>query len=157
MDKIQLRDVTPDDLSIFFEYQQNPDANYMAGFTAKDPSDKAAFMAHWHKILADDAVTLKTIIFEGQVVGYVTCFEMFEQPNVAYWIGKDYWGRGIAKQALSQFLEQVKERPLYARVVKDNIGSRRVLEKCGFVISGEDKGFANARNAEVEEFILTLN
>lgn len=47
-------------------------------------------------------------------------------------------------------------RPLYARAVKDNIASIRVLEKCGFVLSGEDKGFSNARSKEVEEFILKL-
>ena len=49
-----------------------------------------------------------------------------------------------------------KGRPMYARVVKDNIASLRVLEKCGFTICGEGKGFAYARGEEVEEFILRL-
>ena len=30
----------------------------------------------------------------------------------------------------------------------------RVLQKCGFEIAGEDKGFANAHGQEVEEYIL---
>lgn len=47
-------------------------------------------------------------------------------------------------------------RPLYARVVKDNLASQRVLQKCGFTICGENKGFANARGKEVEEFIMRL-
>ena len=55
------------------------------------------------------------------------------------------------------FLEFVTVRPLYARAAKDNIGSRRVLEKCGFVICGEDKGFAHARGAEIEEYVLRLD
>lgn len=42
------------------------------------------------------------------------------------------------------------------RDVQDNIGSICVLQKCGFTITGEDKGFANGRNAEIEEYILTL-
>jgi RimJ/RimL family protein N-acetyltransferase len=46
--------------------------------------------------------------------------------------------------------------PIYARVVKDNIASLRVLEKCGFDICGESKGFADARGQEFEEFILRL-
>jgi RimJ/RimL family protein N-acetyltransferase len=45
---------------------------------------------------------------------------------------------------------------MYARVAKDNLGSRRVLEKCGFTISGEAKGFANARGQEIEELLLEL-
>jgi RimJ/RimL family protein N-acetyltransferase len=53
-------------------------------------------------------------------------------------------------------LSRVKVRPVYARAAKDNTASLRVLEKCGFKISGEDKGFSHARGKEVEEFILEL-
>ena len=77
--------------------------------------------------------------------------------ELGYTLHHKYWGQGIATQALSAFLEQVKARPLYARAVKDNLASIRVLEKCGFKIIGEDKGFANARGAEVEEFVLALS
>ena len=151
-----LRDTTEDDLPIFFEQQLDSDANYMAAFTAKDPTDKDAFTAHWAKILGDRTKINKTILFNEQVAGYVACFEQFGEREVCYWIGKEYWGRGLATKALSDFLGYVKARPLYARVAKDNIASIRVLEKCGFTISGEDKGFSNARGEEVEEFILKL-
>ena len=151
-----LRDTTEDDLPIFFEQQLDSDANYMAAFTAKDPTDKDAFTAHWAKILGDDTKINKTILLNEQVAGYVACFEQFGEPEVSYWIGKEYWGKGIATKALSDFLGYVMVRPLYARVAKDNIASIRVLEKCGFTISGEDKGFSNARGEEVEEFILKL-
>ena len=57
---------------------------------------------------------------------------------------------------MKEFLGYVKVRPLYAWAAKDNIASIRVLQKCGFTISGEDKGFANARGGEVEEVILIL-
>lgn len=153
---LNLRDVNEEDLSIFFVQQQEPEANYMAGFTAKDPSDRDAFMAHWAKILADKTTINRTILFEGQVAGNVAKFEFDGEPHVAYWLGKEYWGKGIATAALGEFLTEVSTRPLYARAVKDNIGSIRVLQKCGFVIVGEDKGFANARGAEVAEFILKL-
>ena len=151
-----LRDVREDDLPIFFEQQLDPEANYMAAFTAENPADRDAFTSHWNKILGDDATTNKTILFAGQVVGHIASFERLGKPEVSYWIGKEYWGKGIATKALSVFLSQVKERPVYARVAKDNTASIRVLEKCGFKISGEDKGFSNARVKEVEEFILEL-
>ena len=47
--------------------------------------------------------------------------------------------------------------PILARAAKDNWGSVRVLEKCGFRVTAEDKGFAHGRGAEVEEFVLQLD
>jgi RimJ/RimL family protein N-acetyltransferase len=152
-----LRDVVEDDLPIFYRQQLDPEANYMAAFTAKDPGDREAFAAHWNRILADATVIIKTIVFEGQVAGHVLSYEEAGKPEVSYWIGKAYWGWGIATRALSAFLGQAnKTRPIYARAAKDNIASLRVLEKCGFTITGEAKGFANARGEEVEEFMLEL-
>ena len=154
--EVLLRDVSEDDLPIFFDQQLDPVANYMAAFTTKDPADRDAFAAHWTKILANDTITIKTILFDGDVAGHVLSYERFGKPEISYWIGKTFWGKGIATKALSKFLCHQKARPLYARAAKDNTASIRVLEKCRFTISGEYKGFSNARGEEVEEFILTL-
>src|SRR6185436_10776464 len=144
--ELLLRDVVSDYLPIFFEQQLNQEANYMAAFTAKDPTNQEAFMAHWHKILADDTIIIKTIIFNKQVAGSVSSYEEEGKPEVTYWLGKDYWGKGIATWALKELLAHHNQRrPMYARVAKDNPGSRRVLEKCGFTVISESKGFANAR------------
>jgi RimJ/RimL family protein N-acetyltransferase len=151
---VHLRNATEADLPIFYEQQLDPDARYMAAFTAKDPADRAAFFAHWARLLGDPAILNKTIIVNGQVAGYVASFTRLGEPEVSYWLGREYWGRGIATRALSELLRHVLARPVYARVAKDNLASRRVLEKCGFLISGEDSGFANARGQEIEEFIF---
>ena len=141
---ILLRDVTESDLPIFFEQQLDPDATQMAAFPSRD---KDAFMAHWAKIMAAESNILKTIMFDGQVAGNIVSWEGSGEWEVGYWIGKEYWGKGIATQALLLFLDLVKTRPLYAHVAKHNIGSRRVLEKGGFKVIGE----------EPEEFILKLD
>lgn len=154
--RILLRDVTDSDLPVFFEYQLDPDANRMAAFTTEDPSDRNAFAAHWTRILGDETIVTKTILLDGRVAGNILSFEQSGEREVSYWICREYWGRGIATRALSEFLGHVTKRPLYARAAKDNAGSLRVLEKCGFVISGEDKGFSNSRGEEVEEFVLKL-
>ena len=152
-----LRDVIEDDLPIFFEQQLDPDANHMAAFTAKDPTNRDAFMAHWNRILADSTVIVKTIVFDGHVVGSVLSYEESGRPEVSYWLGKEYWGKGLATRALSDFLAHGNTtRPIYARVAKDNIKSLRVLTKCGFVITGESKGFANTRGKDIEELVLEL-
>jgi RimJ/RimL family protein N-acetyltransferase len=154
---VVLRDVTMSDLPIFFEQQLDPEANWMAAFTTKNPADKEAFMTRWTKIVREEIGTIQTILFGGEVAGSVFSYvDEDGQLEVSYWIGKPYWGKGVATRALSAFLDHIKRRPLYARAAKDNIGSLRVLEKCGFTRVGEGKGFANARGEEVEEFILRL-
>lgn len=156
-DQLLLREVVPDDLPIFFEHQLDPEANTMAAFTSKDPSDRDAFMAHWHKILSDVTTINQTILFNGQVAGSVSSYEDEGKPEVTYWLGKEYWGKGIATRALKEFLAHHNPaRPIYARTAKDNLGSRRVLEKCGFKIIAAFKGFANARGQEIDELLLEL-
>ena len=157
-ERIDLRDVWESDLPLFFDFQLDPEANQMAAFTAKDPTDKAAFLGHWGKILSDNTITNQTILSEGKVVGHVASYtdQEFGKPEVTYWIGREYWGIGIATEALLRFLDRVKTRPIYARAAKDNVASLRVLQKCGFEIVSEGRGFANARGKEVEELVLRL-
>lgn len=150
---IQLRLVTRDDLPIFFEQQLDPEANWMAAFTAKDPTDRVAYDAHMEKVLADQGITIRTILYDGQVAGSVLCHSWDGQPELSYWLGKEFWGKGIATQALALFLQVLATRPLTARVVKDNIASIRVLEKNGFELSGEGKWFSNARGKELDELV----
>ena len=154
-DNIELRDVLETDLRIFFEQQMEPEATQMAAFPSRG---EEAFMSHWkHKVLGDDSVLVKTILFNGEVAGNIVCFGQLGDREVGYWLGKDYWGKGIATKALEEFLKQVETRPLYAHVAKHNIGSRRVLEKCGFAISGEQRFFSQILGKDIEEYILVLN
>lgn len=150
---VVLRDVTEDDLPILFEQQLDPDANRMAAFP---PRDRDAFLAHWNRILSDAALIKKTILFEGQVAGNIGSFERDGQSLVGYWIGKQYWGKGIATRALAAFLDHVQTRPLYAHVAKHNVASIRVLEKCGFTRCGETRGDAGGLGDDVKEVILAL-
>lgn len=150
---IHLRNVQESDLSIFFEQQRDPLANQMAAFPARD---KDAFMTHWAKIMKDETIILQTILFKEQVAGNLVSFELSGQREVGYWLGREFWGKGIATRALLEFLKQVKERPLYAHVARHNIASLRVLEKCGFRLQGKEKNFAVIEGEPVEGLILKL-
>jgi RimJ/RimL family protein N-acetyltransferase len=140
---VTLRQVSVDDLPIFFEHQLDPAATSMADFPSRE---REPFMAHWTKILADETNRTMTILFDGQVAGNIVSWDQSGEREVGYWLGKGYWGKGIATQALSAFLAYEKTRPLYAHVARHNIASFRVLEKCGFTLFSED----------AEEFILKL-
>jgi RimJ/RimL family protein N-acetyltransferase len=151
---VLLRDVTEADLSIFFEDQMDPQAIRMAAF---QPRDQDAFAKHWMKILNDASATKKTILVDGQVAGYMVGFEKAGKPLVGYWIGKRYWGKGVATRALCLFLDHLTARPLFAHVAKHNVASIRVLEKCGFTICGEEKEVSDTGGEEVEEYIFRLD
>ena len=103
--KILLREVLDSDLPAFFEHQLDPTATHMAAFTRPDPADRDAFNAHWEKIRAADSVMIRTILYEGLVVGHILSYEQLGELEVSYWSGRGFWGKGIATQALSQFLE----------------------------------------------------
>jgi len=96
--QVSLRDVKESDLPIFFDQQLDPEATRMAAFPSRD---RDAFMAHWTKSMADETTTLQTIMFDGSVVGNIVCWEQSGQRSVGYWIGREYWGKGIASEALS--------------------------------------------------------
>lgn len=150
---ILLRPVTASDLPIIYDQQADPESSAMAAFPSRD---REAFDAHWAKIMANEKVILRTIVYDGHVAGHLVSWEMEEGREVGYWLGREFWGKGIATEALSQFLGVIKTRPLVAHVAKHNTGSRRVLEKCGFEVIGENK-YVNIGKEEVEEFVLRLN
>ncbi len=152
---VTLRDVTESDLPIFYAQQLNPDATRMAAFPARD---QEAFMLHWTtNVLANSTGLVRTIVADGQVVGNIVSYVNPEVGReVGYWLGSDYWGKGIATQALRQFLQIDTVRPLYAHVAKHNLGSRRVLEKCGFVVVGAALIDEGEGASLLEEVILAL-
>ena len=143
---VTLRDVTEADLPILFEHQRDPEGARMAAFV---PRDRDAFMKHWAGILANDSLVKRTILFDGEVAGNVVSFEMEGKREVGYWIGREFWGKGVATRALAEFVDEISERPLHAWVATSNVGSIRVLEKCGFV-------HIDTRTTDVEERLYEL-
>ena len=149
---VSLRPLEASDLAIFFDHQRDPLAVHMVAFASRDPNDRDAFLAHWTRISALPTGVHRTILADDAVAGYVAKFEHDELPEVCYVLGREHWGRGIATRALAMLLEEVKVRPIYASVAHDNIGSRRVLEKCGFREVARAPAFAEGRgNEEIEE------
>jgi RimJ/RimL family protein N-acetyltransferase len=154
--EVALREVHDSDLPVFFRQMNDPAALRMAAFTAEDPADRDRFDAHWARIRSSSDV-LRTVLVDGDVVGSAAVYGEPGEREVTYWIDRTHWGRGIATAALRALLAAVPERPLYARAAADNTASRRVLEKCGFRVTAQARGYANARGAEMDEVVLTLD
>ncbi|MFF3952657.1 GNAT family N-acetyltransferase [Streptomyces sp. NPDC001890] len=154
--RVALREVRADDLPLFFAFMSDPESVRTAAFTSEDPTDRHAFDAHWQRILADGSIVMRTVLADGTVIGNAGVYGPPGDRQVTYWIDRALWGRGLATAALSALLDAVPERPLHARAAADNAGSRRVLEKCGFTVTGRDHGYAHARGEETDELLFTL-
>ncbi|HMD10743.1 MAG TPA: GNAT family N-acetyltransferase, partial [Marmoricola sp.] len=98
-----LRDVEPADLDAFFEHQSDPEAVAMAAFPARD---RESFDAHWARLLADDSLVTRTIVDDGAVAGNIGCWEQDGRRLVGYWVGREFWGRGVATAALAQLVAE---------------------------------------------------
>jgi RimJ/RimL family protein N-acetyltransferase len=151
-----LREVRDEDLAVLFEQWADPLAARMAAFTAPDHMDRDAFERRWSRLRADETVIARAIVVDGEVTGTIGSWGGPREREVTYWIGRSFWGRGIATVALKEFLTVDPSRPLHARVAYDNVASRRVLEKCGFRVIASERSFAQARSTEIEELMLRL-
>ncbi|MFI1279670.1 GNAT family N-acetyltransferase [Streptomyces sp. NPDC020858] len=154
--EIELRETTDGDLAVFWEQSTDPALLRMAALTREYHYDRGRFDAHWEKVRGDPAVTPRTVLADGVVVGHAAVFGPPEEREVTYVIGREHWGRGIATRALAELIRLEDTRPLHAGAAADNAGSIRVLEKCGFTVTGCVREFALARGEEVDVVLLTL-
>ena len=151
-----LREVRDEDLPLLFEQWIDPISVRMAAFTTPDQADWDAFERRWSRPRADESVIARAVVVAGEVTGTIGSWGDPGEREVTYWIARSHWGKGIATGALSALLAVDRSRPLHARIAYDNVASRRVLEKCGFHFIGTERGFAQARSAEIEEHVLRL-
>ncbi len=154
---IKLRPTEILDLDFLFQFQLDKQGRYIAAFMPKDPTDKFAYLNKYTKLLNNPTVNNQTIILDNVIVESIAKFVIEGDTEITYWIDRKFWGQGIATKALKEFLAIETYRPILGRVAFDNFGSQKVLEKCGFVKIGADKGFANARQAEIEEYIYKIS
>jgi len=154
---ITLTKTTEEDLQAFFQFQLDKEASYLAAFTPKDTNDRIAYISRYTRFLTDPTINIRTIKVNEVIAGSISKFVMEDEAEITYWIDRKFWSQGIATTALNDFLKIENTRPIFGRVAFDNYGSQKVLEKCGFIKIGTDKGFANARQAEIEEYIYKLD
>lgn len=154
---IQLTKTKTEDLPSLYQFQLDKEANHLAAFTATNQNTEADYINKFTPFLSNPAINMFTIRTNNEIVGSIAKFMMDDEAELTYWIDRKFWGKGVATNALKEFLKIEQTRPIRGRVAFDNYGSQKVLEKCGFVKIGMDKGFANARQAEIEEYIYKLS
>ena len=153
---VTLRPTDHADLDFLFQFQLNKEARYLAAFIGEDSMDKAAYLKKYTRLLSDPTVNNQTIMLANTIIGSVASFVQDGNRELTYWIDRNHWGKGVATAALQQFLRTELFRPIYGRVACDNIGSQKVLKRCGFLKIGTANDYAQARNSVIEEYIYAL-
>ena len=155
--EVCLRPVRDEDLPVLWAQLTDQELQHMAAVTREYHYDRAAFDRHCARVRANGAITVRTVLADGEVAGYIAVFGAAPDREVTYVIGRPYWGRGIATAALAEMVRVERSRPLHAVVATDNVGSARVLQKCGFAVTHASRGFARARGHEIELTHLSLS
>lgn len=86
----------------------------------------------------------RAIVVDGHAAGSIGVFRGSDvyrrSAELGYWLAEEYWGRGIVTGAVRQLCREAFERwdivRIFAEPFAENLGSRRVLEKAGFVLEG---------------------
>jgi len=85
-------------------------------------------------------ITLKDADELIGVVGLLNVDWRNKQGTIGYWMGSEYWGKGLMTDAVRLILsfgfESLKLHKIHASLFEENVSSRRVLEKCGFKLEG---------------------
>ena len=149
--RVELRPITEGDRPMLFKNQSDPIAAAMVGFPSREWDE---YIEHSRKVGADPDAVTRAIVADGVLVGDIVSWSQDGDREVGYWIDRAHWGHGIATTALTAFLTEVTERPLFAHVARHNGGSARVLVKCGFAPLPEDERPADA---DPEEHIFMLS
>ena len=153
--RLSLRAPEPRDLDRLSQLANDPD---IARMTLRMPhpygsGDAEAFLL---QVASQDPKRAATFVItddEDRPLGVIGLFEDADPaPEIGYWVGRPYWGRGFATEALHGALawagRKWRRRALVAGHFVDNPASGRVLEKAGFLYTGERRtAFSRARNA----------
>jgi len=157
MDKsFSLRPVEKADVPHFFDQARDQEAVRMA-MPAHAAANWSEFSKKWDHSLSGDDFLCRSVICGSDVAGYLAKFTQMEVPSVSYWFGRKFWGQGLARRSLQQFLALIDTRPLYARVASSNAASLSVLTLNGFHQIETASYFSDFCGQYVSEAVLRLD
>ena len=146
-DRIVLRPWRENDAAALYKYASNPEVGPRAGWPP-------------HKSIKESLEIIRTVFHSdttwaivnketGEPIGAMGYMNSdgnllpsrSGEPLVGYWVGKPFWNQGICTEALQLMLDHIRKttdiRSLIGSHFIDNPASGRVMEKCGFVPTGE--------------------
>ncbi len=164
--RLILRQVTPEDAPDFFACQSDPDVFRYAGRSEETSLESARhmlnilFKRHQEQTMLSSAIVLK------ENLRFIGRFQMEEWSDenhraaVGYLLGKQYWGKGYATEALRAVITYLFEQTTVNRIDtfawSENIASTRVMEKAGMRFEGlaRQKRFAKGAFRDLKSYAI---
>ncbi len=156
--KVSLRLITEGDIKALYPLGNDKEVSWMSGGGLTYPLTYEEFRTKKTIALSTKVGELETyvILWGNKTVGSIGYFSREENSplEIGYWLGVQYWGKGIASKALVLALDNMRQSgvtgEINATAMKDNLGSRYILEKCGFEQKSETSFESPARKMVVE-------
>ncbi|MBR5688275.1 MAG: GNAT family N-acetyltransferase [Prevotella sp.] len=146
-DRIILRPWFDNDAKALFKYASDPDVGPRAGWPPHKSEEESLEIIR--TLFHNDTTWAIELKETGEAIGAIGYGPSCEcqlparedEPLIGYWIAKPYWNQGICTEALRLMLNHIRQttgiKSLISGHFIDNPASGRVMEKCGFVATGE--------------------
>lgn len=153
-ERIKLRLWHESDAEALFKWASDPDVGARAGWPPHKSVEESRDIIRtvfnnntiWAIVLKENG---EGSVESGEPIGAIgygpSCYCKLParqgEPLIGYWIAKPYWNKGICTEALRLMLDHIKTTTDIPSLISghfiDNPASGRVMEKCGFIPTGE--------------------
>ena len=146
-ERILLRPWLDSDAEALYKYASEPEVGERAGWPPHQSVEESLEIIR--SVFLNDTTWAIELKETGEAIGAMGYMPVCElnlsarkgEPLVGYWVGKPYWNQGICTEALQLMLEYIRKETSYTSLICshfiDNPASGRVMEKCGFLPTGE--------------------
>ena len=146
--RILLRPWLESDAEVLYRYASDPEVGPRAGWPPHKSVEESLEVI---RTVFNDATNTWAIVLKetGEPIGAMgygpSCNCKFParegEPTTGYWVAIPYWNQGICTEALRLMIDHIRKttdiKSLISGHFIDNPASGRVMEKCGFVPTGE--------------------
>ena len=145
--RLTLRPWREDDAAVLFKWASDPDVGPRAGWPPHKSEEESLEIIR--TVFNNDSNWAIELKETGEVIGAIGYGPSCDcklpardgEPLCGYWVAKPYWNRGICTEALRLMLNHIRSTTDISSLISghfiDNPASGRVMEKCGFVPTGE--------------------
>jgi len=155
-----LRDFIIKDIEVIVQLANN--TNVSRYLTSRFPQPYTSKDAEWWVNIGSKVGISKAIEVNGKIGGVIGVtageYEHSRAAEVGFWLGEQYWGMGVATRAVEKMTEIIFESTeivrLFAPVFSPNVGSMKVLKKCGYRLEGVFKNAAFKHEEFLDEHVF---
>ena len=146
--RITLRPWQESDAEALFKYASDPNVGPRAGWAPHKSIEESKEIIR--TVFNNDSTWAIILNATGEAIGAMGYGPSCEcklparegEPTVGYWVARPYWNMGICTEALNMMIARTRAKKKISSLISghfiDNPASGKVMEKCGFVPTGEE-------------------